>query len=689
MVEKLMRFKKFVADYRSALSIIGIYCLILATVSIIFYPLIPRILNYPLDTVGGAFQRELENANYTVQYVMTSLAIMTILSLYILYVMRGIENWRLYIGKEDKQSRDNLDEIARKCMVLPYRIYLMQTILPSVLLFIIHAISIKSLSITTFKIWISFFSFLALAAVITHIFSRKILTRILFNISLYENVTGNRIDLKRKIFIQMMPMFIVALLFTTLIGYSRLMKEKGDMLFSMYSYQIEMEMVKADRIDSDLELREMMKNIDLKDKGDRIFLISPEGSVTGVDGENVRGEILSPYFEKYLNEKSMENDGRVFEYYGFDVQGAVKWINVGEQEWIAGIKYIIASNNTLRSFIGSFVAMLALCSMVLYYFAKSLADDIFVVAKGLREIADGGVIDFEKKLVVTSNDEIGDLVEAFNKIQDKEKENIRLIKQKQEMFLEQERLASLGQLMGGIAHNLKTPIMSISGGIEALRYLVKEYDESIDDENVNKDDHHEIAAEMNSWLHRIKPHCSYMSDIITTVKGQAAQFSTSTTNGFTISELVKRVDILMKHELKRYNCRINLDSHVDMNTEIIGEVSSLVQIFDNIIVNAIHAYGEESGVIDFKIVGDEKDVIFSFQDYGSGIPFEIRPKLLKEMVTTKGKNGTGLGLYMAHSLVKGRFGGNIWFETELGKGTTFFVSIPCKSKNGRHWEVMQ
>ena len=107
--------------------------------------------------------------------------------------------------------------------------------------------------------------------------------------------------------------------------------------------------------------------------------------------------------------------------------------------------------------------------------------------------------------------------------------------------MERERLASLGQLIGGIAHNLKTPIMSISGAAEGLSDLVKEYDSSIDDPDVNSQDHHDIAKDMNSWIVKIKDYTEYMSDIITTVKGQAVNLSNEEDISFTIEELLKRV----------------------------------------------------------------------------------------------------------------------------------------------------
>jgi len=276
--------------------------------------------------------------------------------------------------------------------------------------------------------------------------------------------------------------------------------------------------------------------------------------------------------------------------------------------------------------------------------------------------------------VISQQDSLGTIILLKDITQ--HKKNLAELKEKQAILMEQERLASLGQLIGGIAHNLKTPIMSIAGGIEALKDLAREYDASIDDENVTKGDHHEIAAEMAAWLDKMKPYCSYMSDIISTVKGQAVQLNASAIISFTLDELVKRVDLLMKHELKKFHCNLNMEFDVDMNTEIKGDVSSLVQIFDNLIINAIHAYEGKSGDIDFIIKKDDNNIVFMLRDYGKGIRRDIKDRLFKEMVTTKGKDGTGLGLYMSYANIKGRFGGNMWFESQEGKGTTFYISIP-------------
>ena len=226
------------------------------------------------------------------------------------------------------------------------------------------------------------------------------------------------------------------------------------------------------------------------------------------------------------------------------------------------------------------------------------------------------------------------------------KQDMQTIKNNQEILMERERLAALGQLIGGIAHNLKTPIMSIAGAVQGLENLIKEYDESIDDPLVNSQDHHDIAKDMETWIPKIRTYLEYMSDIITTVKGQAVALVNNEDDSFTVGELIKRVNILMKHELKNAYIYMNVIMKADENQILKGNVNSLVQVVNNMISNAIQAYnGKHDQNIELEISKKGNDVIFSITDFAGGLSKEVQDKLFKEMVTTKGKNGTGLGLY--------------------------------------------
>lgn len=255
--------------------------------------------------------------------------------------------------------------------------------------------------------------------------------------------------------------------------------------------------------------------------------------------------------------------------------------------------------------------------------------------------------------------------------------DMQTIKNNQDMLLERERLASLGQLIGGIAHNLKTPIMSISGAAEGLTDLVKEYEASVGDPEVTVQDHHDIAKDMKDWIEKIHSYTEYMSDIITAVKGQAVTMSEEQAVSFTLDELVKRVNILMKHELKNALVELNVSMQVNEQTVLKGNINSLVQVINNMISNAIQAYdGKPDNKIDLILKKENNNIIISVKDYGCGLPDEVQKKLFKEMITTKGKNGTGLGLFMSYSTIRAHFNGNMTFETEQGKGTTFNIILP-------------
>ncbi len=313
----------------------------------------------------------------------------------------------------------------------------------------------------------------------------------------------------------------------------------------------------------------------------------------------------------------------------------------------------------------------------LYIWAHNISNNLIRISNSLKDILDTKNADKNRILPLVSNDEFSDLSYYYNKIQELTAKNIEQIHENQSMLMESERLASLGQLIGGIAHNLKTPIMSIAGATEGIDDLIKEYDASIDNPQVTSQDHHDIAKDMSSWTVKIKEYTEYMSDIITAVKGQAVVMSESDNVTFDVEELVKRVNILMRHELKKCYCLFECYYESSEHTSLHGDINSLVQVINNMISNAIQAYnGKPEQKIDFIFDRNSNgNLVISVKDYGPGLPDIVKQKLFSEMITTKGKNGTGLGLYMSYSTIKAHFGGDITFESEAGKGTTFNIIL--------------
>ncbi len=255
--------------------------------------------------------------------------------------------------------------------------------------------------------------------------------------------------------------------------------------------------------------------------------------------------------------------------------------------------------------------------------------------------------------------------------------SMKRLQDSQERMMEQERFAFLGQMIGGLAHNLKTPIMSISGCVSATEALVEECEESLDDEDVSKDDYLEIYKEMRDWLNKVKESTSYMSDIITAIKGQAANISTDENITFTIDEMIKRSMLLMRHELLNSGCSLTVN--YDRNTEISlsGDINNLVQVVGNLLSNAIYAQKQKGGgEIEIEILCDKDNLKILVKDRGTGISQNVLDKLFKSMVTNKGTMGTGLGLYISNAVIRGKFNGEMWGENREGGGSIFGIAIP-------------
>jgi two-component system, NtrC family, sensor histidine kinase HupT/HoxJ len=259
------------------------------------------------------------------------------------------------------------------------------------------------------------------------------------------------------------------------------------------------------------------------------------------------------------------------------------------------------------------------------------------------------------------------------------KKSMQQLQENQTRMMEQERLASIGQMVGGLAHNLKTPIMSIAGCSTAIDTLVREIEESVDNTTVTVEDYHQICGEMYDWLSKIKESCGYMSDIITIIKGQAANAGAAEHAAFTIQDLITRSTMLMRHELLYNRCEIV--SAYDSKTQytLTGDINNLIQVLNNLISNAIDATSlKGGGKIEIGIDEKQDYLDIYVKDSGPGINPNVKRKLFNEMTTTKGVKGTGIGLFISNAVVRGKFGGNMWAKDNPEGGAIFGLSIPIE-----------
>ena len=256
------------------------------------------------------------------------------------------------------------------------------------------------------------------------------------------------------------------------------------------------------------------------------------------------------------------------------------------------------------------------------------------------------------------------------------KKNLELFKQNQFEVIEKERLLSLNQLIGGIAHNLKTPLLSSAGGIHIIKKNTAKIYDYIQSEYTNFEYVTKLINEINDWQNRISEYLIYMSDVITTVKGQVKEFEQIDEDEFSIKEFINKIKLFMSFELKKYNCKLVEKIDISYDEVIKGSINSLLQVFIILLTNAIEASEEnEDRTISLGAYKENKEIIFYVKNLGKEIPTKVQKNIFKKMITTKGSKGTGLGLYISKSIITVRFNGEIYFESN-DKETTFFVKIP-------------
>jgi len=285
-----------------------------------------------------------------------------------------------------------------------------------------------------------------------------------------------------------------------------------------------------------------------------------------------------------------------------------------------------------------------------------------------------------------------------NKI--KQKANARLKKQKEEIqttleqleaaqkqLIQSEKMASLGELTAGIAHEIQNPLNFVTNFSEVSEELIIELKEEI--ENNSKKDIEEILENINQNLGKINHHGKRASSI---VKGML-DHSRTNSGERVLTDINVLADEYLKlayHGLRAKDRTFSADFRTELD-KTIPKISIIAQDFGrvilNLINNAFYAVSEKTKVSEDTyqpevIVTTKKmdnQIQISVRDNGNGIPNDLVDKIFQPFFTTKptGK-GTGLGLSLSYDIVKAH-GGEINVETKENKGTEFIITLPIQS----------
>ena len=261
------------------------------------------------------------------------------------------------------------------------------------------------------------------------------------------------------------------------------------------------------------------------------------------------------------------------------------------------------------------------------------------------------------------------------------------------------KLEAIGQLAGGIAHEINTPIQYIGDNLrfidesfEELKEILELYEklENIPDkikEEIEEADLEYLVEEIPTSIKQSLEGVAQVAKIVLAMK----DFSHPSMKEKVVFDLHKAIQTTMTVCRNEWKNVATIETKFDENIhQILGLPGEFNQVFLNMIVNAAHAIKDavEEGQLGMITISTEKkdDVCeIRINDTGTGIPEHAREKIFDPFFTTKGVGkGTGQGLAIIHDIITKKHGGQIHFETEMGKGTTFIITVPIgkEVKNG-------
>ncbi|MBW3586606.1 MAG: HAMP domain-containing histidine kinase, partial [Cyanobacteria bacterium 0813] len=256
------------------------------------------------------------------------------------------------------------------------------------------------------------------------------------------------------------------------------------------------------------------------------------------------------------------------------------------------------------------------------------------------------------------------------------------LKSAQNKLVESEKMAALGGLVAGVAHEINTPI---GIGITAASLLAEKatkFFELYSNGQIKRSELEKFLDTAMQSSNMILSNLTRAADLIHSFKEVAVDQSSELKRTFNLKNYLEEILTSLTAKLKRTKHKIEIKC--DENILLNSYPGVLSQIVTNLVFNSLlHAYDrQDEGILtfDFKLEGDR--LIFEYADNGKGIAPENLSKIFEPFFTTKrGQGGTGLGLHIIYNLVTQKLNGTIRCESQLKKGTKFMIEFPAKMSN--------
>ena len=310
---------------------------------------------------------------------------------------------------------------------------------------------------------------------------------------------------------------------------------------------------------------------------------------------------------------------------------------------------------TQKILIGSILLLFMLSALLATILGRTVVKSLKILEGYTHKISHG---EFHEIAVPGGDNEITSLLKAFNRM------NIEL-RTRQQQLVQSEKLASLGTLVSGVAHELNNPLSNISTSAQILHEEIEEAD---------------LEFKKN-LINQIEEQSDKARDIVRSLLEFSRQKEFNKKK-ISLKKLLQDTILLLRSEVPS-NVHIKLEVPEDL--QIYTDKQRLQQVFLNLIKNGVQAVGEQGTIWISSPAGKKhglkKEVEIMIEDDGPGIEPENLQKIFDPFFTTKDVGyGSGLGLFVVHDIIES-LGGTIKVDSRPGTGTTFILWLPDEEKN--------
>ena len=379
----------------------------------------------------------------------------------------------------------------------------------------------------------------------------------------------------------------------------------------------------------------------VRKEGQRVIALSP---LRGIPKATLSFYFPNKNIPAYLAAEGKEGIYELKDYRNVPVLAAIRYIK--RMNWGCVLKQdkseiFMPLNHLLYYIISLALITTALAIGIGFWLGYIITSPLLTLEKKAREIAKG---DLDVEIPIERRDEIGSLASSFRHM-------LTGLKEAQDALIKREKLSTLGQIAGGIAHELRNPLGVISNAVYFLQMTMAEGDETV------KEYLGIIQKEVQDAERIVRSLLDFMR-----VRPPEKEWVT--------------VEGLINEVLSAYTIPENIKLKLDFRGEnkVFVDINQIERCFSNLLHNAIQAMTPKGGELIIRTISQKDQVITQFIDTGPGLPKSDLERIFEPLFTTKAR-GIGLGLTVTKSLVEAN-GGKIIAESEEGKGSVFTVTLP-------------